>query len=157
MDPRYLLLFAHLSLIFTGVVVAWGPLLLVWITYRSGQLPLLRATSSVAVRLGRVIPAFYMGGGLFGLLTALAFGHALLAPWLLIAYVLFAIATVTGIAWTGPHTEKIAELAQAAPNGPIPAPLAALFTSTSAVALTIFDVGLVFVLVFDMVVKPFSS
>ena len=156
MDLRYLLLVAHLSLIFSGVVVAWGPLLPVWIAFGSGQVGLVRATSSVALRLGNVIPILYMSGGLFGLLTAIAFGKDLLAPWLVIAYVLFAVATVTGIRWTGPHLVKIAELAKEAPDGPIPAPLAVLFTSSAARVLWAFDVALVFVLVLDMVVKPFS-
>ena len=156
MDTRYLLLVAHLSLIFTGVTVAWGPLLPVWIAYGSGQLALVRATTSIAMRLGNLIPVLYMSGGLFGLLTAIAFGHDLLAPWLVIAYVLFAIATVTGIRWTGPHLARMAELANEAPDGPIPAPLAELFRSSSAVALWAVDVALVFMVVFDMVVKPFS-
>ncbi|HEX8025905.1 MAG TPA: hypothetical protein VF484_06860 [Candidatus Limnocylindrales bacterium] len=156
MDLRYLLLVAHLGLIFTGVVVAWGPLIPVWIAFGSGHLGLVRATSSIALRLGNVFPIFYMSGGLFGLLTAIAFGKDLLAPWLVIAYVLFAIATVSGIRWTGPHLAEIAKLASEAPDGPIPTPLAMLFTSSAAKALWAFDVALVFVIVFDMVVKPFS-
>ncbi len=156
MDPRYLLLFAHISLMFTGVTVAWGPLIPVRVAYQTGQVAPVRATATMAVKLGRVIPAFYMTGGLFGLLNAIAFGYNLVAPWLVIAYVLFAVATVIGIRWTGPTVERIAELAKGAPDGPIPASLRELFSSTRSVVLTTVDIGLVFVLVLDMVVKPFS-
>jgi len=156
MDARYLLLVAHVSLIFTGVTIAWGPALLTRIAYASGQVAPLRAVSSLAVRIDRLIPVFYMAGGAFGLLNAIAFGYNLLAPWLVIAYVLFVIATVTGIRWSAPTSARIADLAGAAPDGPITAPIREFLGSTRVMALTLFDVGLVFVFIFDMVVKPFS-
>lgn len=156
MDARYLLPFAHISLIFTGVTIAWGPRLLTQLAYQSGQVVPLRAVATLEVRAEKFIPVFYMAGGLFGLLTALAFGYNLLAPWLVIAYVLFATATFTGIRWAAPTSERIVALAEAAPPGPIPAPIRELFESRRAVAVTVFDLGLVIVLVFDMVVKPFS-
>ena len=156
MDPRYLLLVAHLGLIFTGATIAWGPHVLVTVAYRSGQVVPVRATSAMAVKSARLIPILYMSGGLFGLLTAIAFGKDLLAPWLVIAYVLFVVATIIGVRWTGPTMERVAELSKAAPEGPIPASIREVFGSSRAVALTVLDIGLLFVFVFDMVVKPFS-
>jgi hypothetical protein len=49
-----------------------------------------------------------------------------------------------------------AQLARA-PNGPLTAELSAMFTDRRVVVLTVIDYLLPVILVFDMVVKPFSQ
>ena len=156
MDLIHLWLFLHIVVIFTAITAGYGVTLLMRIAYMSGQVGLLRGVGFAAGRLGPVIPILFIVGGTFGLLTALATGTDLLAPWLLIAYVLFLIAMLIGIFENAPTGRKLGQLLMAAPDGPIPANIRELFDNPRARAILVVEVLLPFVFVFDMVVKPFS-
>jgi uncharacterized membrane protein len=107
-------------------------------------------------RLGPVIPLLYVSGGIFGLLTAINFGFNLLAPWLVIAYVLFAIAMISGIAFSGRFGPRVLAATADVPSGPIPPAVSALFTDSTYRFVTTLDYVVLLAILFDMVVKPFS-
>jgi hypothetical protein len=149
-----LIVFLHVATMFTAVALAYGGVLFFLIALRSGNVPGLisMATGSKAVE--RVIPVLFLAGAVFGLLAAINGGFNLLAPWLIIAYALFIALTVIGARFTGPSIKKMGELVAATPDGPL---------SPEAVALRqrfyrteVLDFLLLFLIIFDMVVKPFS-
>jgi hypothetical protein len=156
-DLFHLWLFLHIAVIFTAITAGYGITLVMRIAYASGQVGVMRGVGYVAGKIGPVVPALFIAGGVFGLLTAIATGTDLLAPWLLIAYVLFVIAMLIGIFETAPTGRKLGPLLMAADvTQPIPAAVRELFDSPRARWLLVIDVLIPFVFVFDMVVKPFS-
>ena len=156
MQLPYLLLFLHISTIFTAMTVAYGPSLVLRMVYRTGQVAPLRIALSVVTRIGPVLPALFILGGLFGLLTAISFGYPLFAPWLVIAYVLFATMFLIGVTENRTWPMRMAKALEAAPDGPVTPQIAELFSSTRTIAFTVLDIVVVFAIIFDMVVKPFS-
>ncbi|HEX8025904.1 MAG TPA: hypothetical protein VF484_06855 [Candidatus Limnocylindrales bacterium] len=150
-------LFLHISVIFTAITVGYGITLVLRLAYMSGQVGILRGAGFAAGKVGPFVPPLFIAGGIFGLLTALATGTDLLAPWLVIAYVLFLLAMAIGIFETAPTGRKLGAILRTAPDGPLPAEVRELFDSQRAKALLVIDVLIPFVFIFDMVVKPFSS
>ena len=67
-----------------------------------------------------------------------------------------AIAMLTGIFGDRVFSIRLGELLATTPDGPLTPELEALFASTSHLAVSVFNYLWIPVLVFDMVVKPFS-
>jgi len=156
-DLIHLWLFLHIAVIFTAITVGYGVTLMLRIAYMSGQVGIMRGVGYAAGKLGPAIPILFIAGGIFGLLTALATGTNLLAPWLIIAYVLFVIAMLIGIFENAATGRKLGPLLMAADvTQPLPAAVRELFDSPRARYLLWIDVLIPFLFVFDMVVKPFS-
>jgi len=156
-DLIHLWLFLHIAVIFTAITVGYGVTLMLRIAYMSGQVGIMRGVGYAAGKVGPLIPILFIAGGLFGLLTALATGTDLLAPWLVIAYVLFVIAMLIGIFENAATGRKLGPLLMAADvSQPLPAAVRELFDSPRARYLLVIDVLIPFLFVFDMVVKPFS-
>jgi hypothetical protein len=156
MDLRFLLLFLHITLMVAAVTVAYGSQLLLRLAYMTGQVAPLRGVAIVSKRVGPIFPVLYVLGGILGLVTAITFGFDLLAPWLIIAYVLFAIAMILGVTVARVEGMKLGKTLATAPDGPITPEIAAFFTEPRAVAVLVIDYVLIIALLFDMVVKPFS-
>src|SRR6476660_9732294 len=106
---------------FAAVAVSYGGVFFFIVALRSGNTQPVRAMTSTAKQTARVIPILYVGGGVFGLLAAIIAGYNLLAPWLIIAYVLFVALNIEGAVFTGPAIQKIGEVVSTAPDGPLPA------------------------------------
>ena len=151
-----LLVFAHIALVFSAVSISYGPQLLLGLAIRTGRVEVVRGVTAAAGPLVIAIPILYIAGGLFGLIAAINSGINLLAPWLVIAYVLFVLLTIVGARLVGPWAEHVGKLAAAAPDGPFPPELRATITDSRMRVIRIADFALVFLLVFDMVLKPFS-
>jgi uncharacterized membrane protein len=151
-----LTLWLHITLMVSAITVSYGPSLLGDLAYRSGRVEAVRGVALASRRLGPLIPVFYVTGGVFGLLTAINFGFNLLAPWLVIAYVLFAIAMISGIGFSGRFGPRVLAATADVPSGPIPPAVSALFTDSTYRFVTILDYVVVIAILFDMVVKPFS-
>jgi hypothetical protein len=146
----FVLLFLHILLMFTAVAVASGTSILVLLVARRGDQSVVAAITSLPIP--RIAPFLYISGGVFGLLTALAFGYNLLAPWLIIAYVLFALFAAFGILYTGPVFMRIhAAVADPQVSGEAFAEAISRFRTDAVV--TMAGIAL---LVADMVFKPFS-
>jgi hypothetical protein len=156
MSLTYLLLFVHIALMIAATTVGYGGTLLLRVAYLSGQIGPLRGVGYAVAKTARFVPILYISGGVFGLLTAIAFGFPLIAPWLVIAYVLFALAMLLGIGPSRIWGERAGKAISTAPDGSISPEVRELFDAQSTIALLVVDVALVVLLVFDMVIKPFS-
>lgn len=144
-------LYLHIIAMFAAVSVSIGSSMTLLIAARRRELDAVRVITGMPI--GRVIPALYMTGGLLGLATAISFGFDLLAPWLVIAYALFAILTVVGITFSGPlimRLNAVLTTPSAASDGETEQLIARL---TPDLVVTIAGVAL---LIADMVLKPFS-
>ena len=152
----HLLLFLHISTIFTAMTVAYGPSLVLWLVYSTRQVAPIRMALAVVIRLGPVLPARFGLGGLFGLFTAIAFGFDLLAPWLVIAYVLFAIMFLIGVTEQRTWPMRLARTLETTRDGPVTPAIVELFTNSRTLTAEAISLAVVFGLILDMVVKPFS-
>lgn len=141
---------------FTAVAVALGPELLLRSIGRSGDVRAIRTGYTLAHRLGKAIPPLFFAGLILGLLTAWSGGFNFFAPWLLIAYVLFVIATIVGARFTTPHIAQVAAIAGESPDDSPSSELATVLASNRGDALFVIDALLIVAFVFDMVIKPFS-
>ncbi len=150
------LVFLHIVTMFTAVAISYGPLAVVRLAARTDRTENVRGVVAAGKPLGLAIPVLYVVGGLLGLTAAIVSSVNLLAPWLVIAYVLWVVAMLIGARLTGPWVERVGEAAVAAPDGPIGGPLQALLTDPRVLAINVIDVVVVVVIVFDMVLKPFS-
>ena len=151
-----LTLWLHITVIFAAITVSYGPGLLADLAYRSGRVEAVRGVALASQRLGPLIPVLYVTGGIFGLLTAINFGFKLLAPWLVIAYVLFAMAMITGIGFSRTFGARILVATADVPDGPLTPAVSALFTDPRYRFVTALDYLVLIAFLFDMVVKPFS-
>jgi len=151
-----LTLWLHITVMFAAITISFGPAFLVELAYRSGRVAALRGVVVAAQPFGPVIPVLYVTGGLLGLVTAINFGYNLLAPWLVIAYVLFASAMITGVAFNRTLGPRIAEATADVPDGALTPPIAAIFTDPRYRFVTTLDTVVLIAILFDMVVKPFS-
>jgi hypothetical protein len=156
MNLTPLLIFLHITTMFAAITVGFGSGFLMRIAYMTGQVAAVRGLGMVSARVGPLIPILFITGGIFGLLTAISFGLNLLAPWLVIAYVLFAIAMYIGAVENRKWGEQMGQLLRTAPDGPVTPEIAAMFDDPRVRLLTIVDYAIVVVIIFDMVVKPFS-
>jgi hypothetical protein len=156
MDLGHLFLFLHISLMFVAITISYGPEVVLRIAYMSGQVAPVRGVHGAGERLGPLTPIAFVVAGLFGLLTAINFGFNLLAPWLVIAYLLFAAAMVTGVFGNRVFVNRLGAILATTPDGPLTPEIRDLFSSTGHRALETYDFLWLPVLVFDMVVKPFS-
>lgn len=156
MNLSLLWLFLHVTTMFAAIAVGYGISTMLRVAYGTGQVAALRGVGLTAAKLGRLIPVLFISGGLFGLITGISFGYNLLAPWLIIAYVLFAIAMVIGVAENAPFGRKLGAILMTTADGPIPPAIRELFDDRRTVILSVIDYLVVIVLIYDMVVKPFS-
>ena len=146
----FVLLYLHILTMFAAVSLAAGSSLLLLIAARRGDRVLIAELTGLPI--DRIVPPLYILGGLFGLATALAFGYDLLAPWLVVAYVLFAALTVLGIAYSGPLLGRVHTLAaDQGAGGPGFEEIVRRFQLDAAVSL----LGIALI-VADMVFKPFA-
>jgi hypothetical protein len=150
-----LLLFGHITVMIAAVVISYGPSLLFQLAARSGEVANVRGLA-VATQLGIWIPILYVVGGLLGLATAINFSYNLLAPWLVIAYVLWVIAMVNGAVIHGPYFERVTAMAATTPDGPLTGEFAVLVADRRERIAAAVDYVAIVAVLFDMVVKPFS-
>jgi uncharacterized membrane protein len=151
-----LLVFGHVMTMFVAVAAAYGPTILFWIARRTDETEPIRAVASVARPAALIAGALFGISGLLGLAAALSAGYDLLAPWLVISYVLFALLTFLGIAVSGPRTARIRRALAGAPPGRLAPDARPLVDDPVLRAVHVADFVLLIALVFDMVVKPFG-
>jgi len=151
-----ILLFLHITFFIVAVTISYGPPMLLRLAYRTGEVANLRGLALLHARLGPLTFVTYMLGGIFGGLTAIAFGFDLLAPWLLIAYVAFAIAVLLGITEDRTWPLRLAEAVKRTPDGPITPEIRNLFMNRTTLAVLAINIAWLPVIIFDMVIKPFS-
>lgn len=102
----FLVLFLHIAVMFSAVALTVGPAAVLVVAHRTGRLA--EVGPPVArLRIGRGAVGLFGLGGILGLTTALAFGFSLLAPWLVLAYLGFAVATLVGVAVSAPVARRL--------------------------------------------------
>lgn len=151
-----ILKFLHIVVMFGAVAVALGPEPLVLAIGRSKDVRAIRTGYALAGRVGRAIPILFTIGLIFGLLAAWTQELDFFAPWLLIAYALFIVATIIGAAFSSPHIANVAELAAQSPDDQPSPELAAALADRRGEILFAVDLVIIIAFVYDMVVKPFS-
>ena len=77
-------------------------------------------------------------------------------PWLVVAYVLWVFAMLTGVAVHRPYFITANTVLQAAPDGRMSPEVVALLADSRERWASIADYVIVVAILFDMVVKPFS-
>jgi hypothetical protein len=157
MSVALLLLFLHIAVMFAAISVALGTNLFFRVAYMSGQVAAVRGVAMVAQRAGPLIPILFVVGGLLGLLTAINFGLNLLAPWLVIAYLLWVVAMILGFTGSRAFGPKIGKALATAPDGPITPELQAVVSEQRYRLESTLEYLIIVAVIFDMVVKPFNS
>ena len=146
----FVLLYLHIITMFTAVTVVMGAGILTLIGAAGGNRSTVAAITSLPIP--RLAGPLYSLGGLFGLATAFVFGYNLLAPWLVIAYVLFVLLTALGIRVSGPLFERTHAVATD--------PAASPEVFSQAMSRFRMDAGVtlagIALIIADMVFKPFS-
>lgn len=148
--------FLHIGTMFMAVGVSVGMELMAHRVANSGDVRAIRVFFAQAASVGKAIPILFLAGLAFGLLAAWSGAFDMLAPWLLLAYGLFALTLVlhmtVGARWIGGMTR----LSAAAPDGAPTGELDVLVHDPAARTLQWYTIGMVIAFVFIMVVKPFS-
>ena len=134
-----------------GVITLWvGPWIIWDLVARTGDRSALRRVDHVSQMTSQIGFALLLLGVAAGFVTAIVGGFALTAPWLLIAYALL-LSDLVLLRWIGVHVARV----RAAQNDP-EADLKAVASSPRAALTLAVVVAFWFLLVADMVLKPFS-
>ena len=157
MPVLYLLLvFLHIAVMFAAVALTYGPETLILMSIRANNAAWLRGITIATEPLARYVPMLFGLAGIFGLLAAIAGSFNLLAPWLVIAYVIFLALSINGAVLTARNLTLMRNGLATVTDGPLPADVAAVANGASFRFAAVLDFTLLLVVVFDMVVKPFS-
>jgi len=148
--------FLHVLSMFTAVGTTYGPAFLMHRAVATRHVPTIRGVFSMAKVLGPFIPIFFLTGFAFAIIAIFTEGFNPLRPWLLIAYVLFAIGMFTGARIHGPYAQAVGASAEASPDeAPSPELNRALDNPQETFAYWL-DYAVVGALIFDMIIKPFG-
>ena len=151
-----LLVFLHIATMFAAVALTYGPETIILFSFRADNSSALRGILIATRPLARLVPMLFGLGGILGLLAAIVSGYNLLAPWLLIAYAVFIVLTLVGVGLTTPNLEALGAAVADVPDGPLPPAAVAVARSTRFRVAVVLDFVLLAVVIYDMVVKPFS-
>lgn len=147
--------FLHIAVMFTAVAVTIGPSLLLRRIGKSSDVPAIRQSFAMAAPIIRAVPILYLLGAALGIVAIFTNNFDPFQPFLLIAYVLFVIATVVGIRVTEPWFKRVIETSAQSPDAP-PSPALAALQDPAGRFLDWFDPLIILLFIFDMVVKPFG-
>lgn len=148
--------FLHIASMFLAVSIFVGQGMLSGVVARTGDVRALRRVLAAEDRFGPIGGAVFLGGIVFGFVTALVGDLDLTQTWLVIGYVLAAFVLVTGIAYHGPRAAKLKAAAEASPDDHPSEELRALIRAPSVGVVNAID-GLAWLaIIYVMVAKPFS-
>jgi hypothetical protein len=148
--------FLHVATMFTAVAAALGPGYLLERLGRSADVPAIRRAFALAIPIGKAIPILYAAGAALGILAIFVNDLNPFAPFLLIAYVMFAAASVVGFTMNGPWQRRVTQLAAESPDEAPSAALSAALHDPRMKWVDWFDRLIILAFIFDMVLKPFS-
>jgi uncharacterized membrane protein len=148
LSSAFLLL--HIVTMFTVVAFHSGPQILALAAARTGQSTAVTAIASMYARTGRAVPPLGILGLLFGIATGLTGSFNLLAPWLLIAYALFALLVVYGGVVSFPYIVRLGEaVREGRPNQ-------SELLGRRLTVIVAVDALIMVLIIADMVLKPFG-
>ena len=145
--------FLHILSMFAAVTFIIGAE--VWVTYaiRRRDLGALRAYFRVADRADMVGGVLFLAGIVFGLIAAVAIGFDLLQGWLVLAYIVVAIAIAVGFA-TVPYLNRVKAALAENEGDDVGPELESLLGSPIPIVATAVSSIAVAVIIWDMVFKP---
>lgn len=147
--------FLHILTMFATVTLFVGGEVILTAVARSRDVGTLRRVVAITSKTDGVGLVLFLAGIGFGLVTALLGGLDLTAPWLVIAYVLVGILILSGVLYFLPYGSRVAKALEASPDRFSPE-LERLFEPRRQIVTVVLDVIVWAVLIFVMVVKPFS-
>ena len=148
--------FLHIAAMFCAVGVSVGTDIMAHRVAGTGDVRSIRTFFAQARQLVMLMPILFLTGLALGLVTALSGALNLLAPWLVIAYVLFALTLALHATIGARWFRRMDELAVASAEDHASVELLAVAGAPSARYLTWYTIAMVVVFVFLMVTKPFS-
>lgn len=149
--------YLHVVLMFFFVALAISGEVVVRRVATSHDVIAIRTTvSRVRLLSGPVASGLLLAGVAFGVLAALAGEINLLAPWLLLAYAAFGLATAIGLLISDPWVSRLEKAAQASGTDAPSEELASVIREPAARFGTWALMVLIATLVFIMVVKPLA-
>jgi len=149
-------IYLHIFAMFLAVALSVGSELVLHQIAAAENVTAIRTAFKAAQPLEKAIPIVYGIGFLLGIVAAIVASFNLLAPWLLIAYVLFIISSVLGGRVIGGWAEKVQQGAEAN-QGDVPsAELKALLHEKRATQGMIANLVVIALVIAVMVFKPFG-
>jgi hypothetical protein len=148
--------FLHIAAMFCAVGVSVGTDLMAHRIAGTGDVRSIRTFFAQSRRLVMLMPVLFLTGLGLGLLTAWTGALNLFAPWLVIAYILFALTLALHATVGARWFRRMDELAIASPDERPSGELLATALAPSARYLTWYTIAMVVFFVFLMVTKPFS-
>ena len=112
--------FLHIAMMFSAVAGSVFPEVILHLVANTREPRAIAGAAHVAERIGKVLPVFFIGGAVFGLLAAWTGEMNFTAPWLLATYVLFLSAFAVGILFSDPWVARLRTAAVAAGDAPTP-------------------------------------
>lgn len=106
-SPFIVFKFLHIAMMFAAVAGAVIPEVVLHAVANTRDTRAIITMAGIAERIGKVLPVFFVGGAIFGLLAAWSGQMDFTAPWLIATYVLFVTAMVTGIAFSDPWVGRL--------------------------------------------------
>jgi hypothetical protein len=149
-------IFLHIATVMAAVAFTVGPVFLLRRIADSGDVPAIRRAFALTTPVIRVIPAVFGVGALLGIVAIFTNGFNPFEPWLVIAYVMFVLASVVGARLTDPWFKRVTRLAAESPDVAPSLELLAALRDPTMRAVDWFDRIIILAFIFDMVVKPFS-
>ena len=147
--------FLHIAFLFAGVAGAVIPEVVLHAVANTRDTRAIVTMADLAERIGKVVPVFFIGGAIFGLLTAWTGNIDFTAPWLLATYVLFITAIVVGSLFADPWVGRLRTAAAESGDGASPA-LQAVIDEPKAKIASAWLMGTILVMIALMVFKPGS-
>lgn len=148
--------FLHIATMFTAVAASLGPSYVLQRVSRNATVPTIRSTFALAAPVYKAIPILFGVGALLGIVTAFTSGRSLLQPFLLIAYVMFVLATFVGIRFNTPWFNRVVKASAESPDAAPSVELNAALKDPNTRWVDGFDRIIVLAFLVDMVFKPFS-
>ncbi len=156
MDPFIAFKYLHIVSMFFAVALALSTELVVRAVAGSGDAHAIRTAVARVKPLGSGATLFFLLGIVFGIIAALTGQIDLLAPWLVLAYVAVIGAFAIGLFITDPWVNRLEAAASTAGDSAGSSSLQAVIAEPLPRWATWVLMGLITLLVFLMVVKPFA-
>ena len=147
--------FLHIAMMFAAVAGAVIPEVVLHAVANTRDTRAIITMAGIAERIGKVLPVFFVGGAVFGLLAAWTGQMNFTAPWLIATYVLFVTAMVTGIVFSDPWVGRLKVAAVESGDAPS-AGLEAVIDEPKAKIASAWLMLTIVVIIFLMVFKPGS-
>ena len=147
--------FLHIAMMFTAVAGSVFPEVFLHLIANTREPRAIATAAHVAERIGKVLPVFFIGGAIFGLLAVWTGEMNFTAPWLLATYVLFVSAFAVGILFSDPWVARLRTAAVASGDAATPE-LAAVVDEPRAKMASAWLMVVIIVIISLMVFKPGS-